>query len=1001
MRFFFISLFFLVLQFGYGQDNIPKLKDYTIEVWSTDQGLPSNNLIRIEQDRRGFLWITSYNGLIRFDGNTFDIYNTEVLADLKSNGFSFIAKASGDGMYFGTLTSGLLTYDGSGFTLQKIESDFSGSITFIHSDKDGGLWVGINNKGLYYRDELSGSFVQVSDPLLKNSIVQCSLAFSSGDMWIATDNNGIVNYSNDKFKRLETPGLEGLSINTLLDIGDVQYAGTASGLYNNSNGSWQIVDGTEGYFINSMRADKQGMLWVGTETGLIRLKVGGAGNIEYLTENEGLPSRQISSVLIDNEGNIWLTSKRGGLVQLRNSNFVNISVDDGLSSQYTNIIHQLNDGKFLVGNDNGGLDIIEDGVVKPHEIKTDLNSTSIKDIIQDSRGNIWIATYKGLLRVNGDVEHLYTKEGGMVSLNIRSLYFDSSGNLWIGAKDGGLVKINNRAQRTIFSESDGLSDNYIFCFEELSDGRVIAGTYHGGLNIISPDNSIEVISIGTDTSSPLVFNIEVENDSTYWLATDVGLYRYKNGEFKRLDLNSGLRVTTIFDIYSDNYGYMWATSNMGLVRLQKEEVESYFDKKTSRINARLYDEKDGMISRECTGATRMTIARNGEIWIPTSKGISIVDPSSIYINKNIPPVYIKSVSVDDKIYSSNLETIVVEPGNQRVKFDFTALSYYSPQKIMFKYRLQGYDEDWLEVGNKYEAVYMNLPDGNFTFEVMAANNDGYWNEIPASTSLDVEPYFYTSRLFYLMLFGFVIIVVFIIYWIRIRVVEEKNKELHKLNAELDSFVYSVSHDLRAPLSSILGLISVSKIDNDGKNLQLYLDKIETSVNKLDDFIKEIISYSRNVRLDVVPEEIDLREMIDETLESLAYMNTDNAISISVDSKESVMFTTDRTRLQVILNNIISNAFRYYKKFINDSYIKIRISVVNDRATIMVEDNGIGIKRDQLIRIFDMFYRATDSSSGSGLGLYIAKESADKIEGKITVESEYQKGSTFTIHLISL
>ena len=999
MRTIFLSLICLIASQGYGQTETPQLRDYSIQVWSTDEGLPSNNLIRIEQDHMGYLWITSFNGLIRFDGNTFDIYNTDILPELKSNGFSFISPGQDNAMYFGTLTSGLLTYDGAEFTIDKIENDFSGSINIIHTDNQDRLWVGVKNKGIYFKEDSQTDFVHVENALFKNSIVQCILEFDPGHLWIATSNNGIVEFKGGAFNRVNAEEIGERSINTLIQVDGVEYAGTNNGLYANKQGTWELLSGTEGYFINSMKYDDNGYLWVATETGLIRKNLD--GDIEYLTVEDGLPSRQISSVLFDSEGNIWLTSKRGGLVQLRSSNFVNISIDDGLSNQYANIIYELSDESFLVGNDNGSIDLIKDGIIKPFQVEENLANISIKDIIQDSRENTWIATYKGLLRVSEYGEHLYTPETGMVSRNIRSLFEDSKGNIWVGAKDGGIVKITGDTKLEVYSEENGLSDNYVFSFDELSDGRIVAGTYHGGLNIISENNSIEVLKLGNDESSPLIFNIHVVNDSTFWLATDVGLYKYFNRRFNRIGLKDGLSVSTIFDIYPDRFGYLWATSNLGLVRMQISEIDALIAGNRERINARLYDEKDGMLSRECTGATKVLIAESGKIRIPTSKGISIVDPANIYVNKNAPPVLIKSVTIDEKTIHDELYEITAEPGSQRITFDYTALSYYSPQKINFKYRLNGYDNDWKEVGNQYQATYMNLPDGNFSFEVLAANNEGLWSDQAATVILKVEPFFYKSRLFILLSGSFILAIAFFMYWIRIRVVEEKNRELHKLNSELDSFVYSVSHDLRAPLSSILGLISVSKIDDERKNLPMYLDKIEKSVNKLDNFIKEIISYSRNVRLKLEVESFDLKILIEEILESLAYMNTDNVIDISLEASGNTMFSTDKTRLQVILNNVISNSFRYFKPYINDPYIKIKVSVVGQKAVIVVQDNGIGIKRDQLKKIFDMFYRATETSSGSGLGLYIAKESADKIEGKIGVESTYEQGTTFTITLDSL
>ena len=191
------------------------------------------------------------------------------------------------------------------------------------------------------------------------------------------------------------------------------------------------------------------------------------------------------------------------------------------------------------------------------------------------------------------------------------------------------------------------------------------------------------------------------------------------------------------------------------------------------------------------------------------------------------------------------------------------------------------------------------------------------------------------------------------------------------------------------------------MDKDNTNLPTYMGKIEGSVKKLDDFIKEIISYSRNVRLKVEVEEIDLRLLIEDVFDGLAYMNVDEKIEISIESSENTLFYSDKTRLQVILNNIISNAFRYYKNYINDSYIKVKIVVSSTRAVITVEDNGIGIKPDRLSKVFEMFYRGTDTSNGSGLGLYIAQESVAKLGGSIKVASEYERGTTFTITIENL
>ena len=1000
MRYLLISIFlFHSIIAAQAQPDLPDLDKYTIEVWSTDEGLPSNNLIGLKQSKEGYLWITSYNGLIRFDGNTFDIFNSKGIPELKSNGFSVISTDTKGTMYFGTLTSGLLLYDGAAFEVDHIDNNFSASITTIHIDNANRVWIGVKNRGVYYKDTENEAYQYADNSLLKNTTVKSILQVSENELLFSTDNNGIIRYFNGEFMKTGGAVFEDISITALLEIDNVQYAGTSNGVFRHESKEWSIIPGTEGYYVNSLKKDENGNLWVATETGIVRLE--NDGKIQFLKEEDGLPSRQISGLEFDKEGNIWLTSKRGGLVQLKNSNFLNVSLKDGLSNQYVNIICELSDGSIAIGNDNGGIDILKDNKVFPLKLNADLSSVSIKDIIQDSNGVIWVATYKGLLRIEDGKEQLLTKSDGLLSNNIRSLFEDETGNVWVGAKDGGVLRFGVDGSRKVISTETGLSDNYVFCFEQLPNGNILAGTYHGGVNIIKPDGSIEVINVGSDQSSPLIFNIEVIDNESFWMATDVGLYKYQDGAFKHLDNSNGLLVSTIFDVYSDSFGYLWATSNMGIVRLEETQVNEFLEGGQNLITARIYDEKDGMLSGECTGATRMLITENGELWVPTSKGISIIDPANIKINKFIPPVYVKSISIDDNEQAISEGKVVLEPGSQRLSIDFTALSYSSPAKVSFKYRLNGYEKDWNNVGNLHQATYMNLPDGSFTFEVTAANNDGYWNENPAKFSVVVKPYFYKSRLFLLLLVIFLLVVAFTIYWIRIKVVEDKNRELRKLNTELDSFVYSVSHDLRAPLSSILGLISISKIDTDRKNLPEYLNKIESSVHKLDTFIKEIISYSRNVRMNVEVESVNIKTIIEEVLENLAYMNTDNVISINIDISDELSVRTDRTRLQVILSNVISNGFRYFKPYINDPFIKVRASSVTQGVMIQVEDNGVGIKRDQLSKIFNMFYRASENSSGSGLGLYIARESALKLDGSIKVESEYERGTKFTIIIPNL
>jgi PAS domain S-box-containing protein len=229
--------------------------------------------------------------------------------------------------------------------------------------------------------------------------------------------------------------------------------------------------------------------------------------------------------------------------------------------------------------------------------------------------------------------------------------------------------------------------------------------------------------------------------------------------------------------------------------------------------------------------------------------------------------------------------------------------------------------------------------------------------------------------------------------------KHKNSELEKINKELDRFVYSASHDLRAPLKSVLGLVKLSQMDyqmNKFDSIHQYSSLIEKSIMKLDDTIQKIINYSGNARADFVYESINFEEIINEIFEELRYMDWSNKIEVELNIEGVDTFISDKNRIIVIFNNLISNAIKYRRRDIEDAYIRIYIHQSAQEVQIVFEDNGIGIKNDYLDKIFNMFYRATEASDGSGLGLYIVKEIVEKLDADIKVESEYYKGTKFTI-----
>jgi len=557
----------------------------------------------------------------------------------------------------------------------------------------------------------------------------------------------------------------------------------------------------------------------------------------------------------------------------------------------------------------------------------------------------------------------------------------------------------------VYGRNNGLMSNYIMAIEEDRDGIIWLGTNGGGVTSITPDGEVNTYTISEDASGELFFNITIDKDNIKWLSTNIGVFRFDGKEFKKVILESSYQNDTFFDIVYDKSGNLWISSNIGLYRALGKDISEFLAEEISSVPIRLFDHTDGLINKECTGATRLCMGSDDKIYIPTLGGLAILDPENIIENQIPPLVYVTDILTDrsgnflsEDFKSGSME---IEPGNYRYIFKYTALSYEASEKVRFMYMLEGMDKEWIPVRNKREVQYTNLPPGKYTFRVKASNNDGYWNEKGNVVALKIRPWLYQRIEFWVGALVFLTVLLWGLYKIRIRKIEKRNTELRKINDELDKFVYSASHDLKAPLASVLGLVNIARKDNSPASIPLYLNMIEKSVNKLETFIKDIIDYSRNTRIEVVSTSIDFKKIIEGTIEDLQYLDDDSKLKKSIKIEGNDDFKSDERRVSVVLHNLISNAFKYHDYGKENPEINIACDVTSAEATIWVADNGLGIPEEHVNKIFDMFYRGTTSSEGSGLGLFIVKETVEKLGGKIGVESSPGNGTTFILEIPSL
>lgn len=977
------------------------LSQSSVYQWTGENGLISNNITSAIQSSEGFIWITTYNGIMRFDGQRIVVYDRGVLPFLATDAFYQVYEDKQGVLWFASQGSGIVLYKDKQFKLLELRGEkMPKSVRSLLIEDDGSAWIGSNNEGLFKMTK-EGELKRLDHAVLNTLTIFDIARDKKGKVWIATDGDGLFSFNGTHLEHYDhKDGLLSNNVNTLaLSKGDTLYVGTADGLHIIYNGRVRTVGFLKNIPINDIYVDQENRKWFATENGLARISAD--NRVEELTSRKrGFPYTRLNSISRDREGSIWISTGRDGLLQMRETGIMNISQEQGLSNNRINIVVEEENKTFYIGSDVGTVDRYAGGEIKNIAFKTDLKEAGIRDICEGLNGTLWIASYRGILRVNGKSEKLLGETEGLTAIDMRRILRDKNNDLWFASRSGGIFKYSQKLNKVIkhYNKGEGLESNYILSLEENSLGDVYIGTHSGGLTIVKHDGSVNTYHITKDDAGVLIFNIHLDENDNVWVVSNLGLYLFENNVFKKIKLQVINKGETYFDWLEDNEHNVWITTNLGVLKIEHQDILNFFEGKDSVVHTKLYDNHDGMKNKECTGATRSLVSSKGELWIPTLGGVAVFSPQKIIKNELPPPVYITDLITDNETYES--DTIIVEPGNLRYIFNYTALSFLAPTKIKFRYRLEPVNKSWVESEVKREVEYTNLSPGTYTFRVMASNNDDLWNTTGDSKVLIVKPFFYQTVWFYILCFLAVLILLYTIYQWRIYVVEKRNKELRKLNSELDRFVYSASHDLRAPLASILGLIAVARLDK-SNNVEEYLNLIEKSINKLDGFIRDIIDFSRNSRLELATESIRFESMIHEIIDELKYMDERGLIRKIVEVNGTGDFYTDKKRLAIILRNLISNAYKYHNPYAEDNFVQVTVKYSAQEAVITVADSGIGIAEEHLSNIFKMFYRANENNNGSGLGLYIVKETVEKLKGSITVKSVPNQGSTFELKLVSI
>lgn len=746
------AAFFLVCAFPVLASLDPNrpLTQYTQDVWGTDAGLPPGSVTAVAQTRDGYLWVGTEEGLARFDGVHFTSFNGHNTPGLQANQISTLLVDSKQRLWIGTTSGGLTLLANGKFVHFGAQNGLSNdAILSLYEDKGGVLWAGTDGGGLNCLR--NGSFSQRGVPHALSTGAIFSIAGArDGSLWLGT-HDGLAHLTNGTLTLYtRKDGLPDDYIKSVhVDRSGNLWVGTnGGGLSEFVNGrfiNYTLHDGLAGNSIWSIYEDRMGTIWIATtDGGLSRFH---DGKLSSYSEKDGLPSNRVFSFLEDHEGDLWIGTGGGGLVRLKSAAFFALTRRDGLSDDVVLPVFEDSHGAIWMGTNGAGLNRFKDGHVTVYTTQNGLSDNGIFSLAEDREGSLWIATRRGLNRLKDGKFSVFNVNFGLPANIVLCLYEDRDGVLWAGSR-GGLSRFDGKRFRT-YTTVDGLSNDYVTSIYEAADRTLWIGTGGGGLDKLASGRFTNY-STRNGLSSDVIRTLSGDADGTLWIGTSGGgIDRLKNGRFTVYNTRTGLFNDEIFQILSDGYGYLWMSSNKGVFRVSKRQLEAYAAGRLARITGTLYGQSDGLKSKECNGGFQPAgwATHDGRLLFPTMKGgLAIVNPGQLKPNPIPPPVAIERASVDGTDFNT-VQPFRAKPGKGQLEFEFTALSLIAPEKIRFKYRLEGFDKDWVDAGTRRVAYYTNISPGEYRFTVIACNNDGVWNYNGASLPFKLSPHFYQTPFF--------------------------------------------------------------------------------------------------------------------------------------------------------------------------------------------------------------------------------------------------------------
>ena len=729
------------------------LTQFSLDVWQSDRGLPQNSVNSIVQTHDGYVWFGTQEGLVKFDGVRFTVFDKHSTPEIKSNYIWSLCEDNNKSLWVGTNGGGVLKYaEGRWTSYTTAEGLPSNFVLAIIQDREGAMWFGTSSGLCSFSGNAFVTYRKEQDST-RNGVTGI-FQDSHGNLWVVVQDQLCLFKNGEILPSPPTSDVSDFAISAIAESQDgTLWVGSLDmgGLWRCKEGKWKHLGKREGMpktAVLSVLPDKDGCIWVGTAgDGLFRFV---SGKFEQLSVRQGLSDGFVRTLFEDAERSIWIGTYRGGVNRLRDGTFTPFTRAEGLSNDFVLSVCGDKYNATWVGTYGGGLNRISRNKITTFSSKQGTLGNIITSLGTDKIGNIWVGTFGNGLSVlrNGRFNRIPMAQEGRNPFII-ALLCDRKGNVWIGTDGAGAKKYRDNSL-TSFSTENGLPNDVVRAFCEGADGSVWIGTA-GGLSRVR-DNVFNTYHPSNGLSSDFILSLYEDDEQTLWIGTDGGgLNRFKNGKFSSFTTKDGLFDDVAFSILDDDSGNLWLSSNKGVYRVEKRLLNQCADGVIRSVSCDVYGKAEGMQSSECNGRRQPSAwkGRDGLMWFATIKGVAVVDPHNLKVNTIPPPVVIEEIRRDDELVEPSAD-LAIGPGVDRLEIHYTGLSFIDPAKVYFKYQLEGFDKDWINARSRRTAYYTSLSPGRYTFRVMAGNNDGVWNVTGASLSFSIQPFFFQTFWFYLL-----------------------------------------------------------------------------------------------------------------------------------------------------------------------------------------------------------------------------------------------------------